>query len=63
VNNPRSETLEVESDVRDSIQPSEDQIRKRAHQIWLLRGGQIGFEMRDWLEAEAEILASKAISG
>jgi len=35
--------------------PLEDQIRKRAHEIYLQRGGDTGSELDDWLEAEAEI--------
>jgi hypothetical protein len=33
----------------------EAQIRQRAHAIYLERGGQDGFDMDDWLQAEQEI--------
>jgi hypothetical protein len=36
--------------------PLEEQIRERAHAIYLERGGQDGDEMDDWLQAEQEIL-------
>ena len=31
------------------------QVRQRAHAIYLERGGQDGFDMDDWLQAEREI--------
>jgi hypothetical protein len=34
----------------------EDQIRQRAHEIWLSRDGNGGSELTDWLEAENEII-------
>jgi hypothetical protein len=36
--------------------PTEEQIRDRAHQIWLDRGGQPGHEVDDWLQAEYELI-------
>jgi hypothetical protein len=36
----------------------QDQTRTRAYEIYEQRGRQDGFAERDWLEAEAEILAS-----
>ncbi len=35
--------------------PTEDEIRQRAHQICLARGGVPGRELDDWLEAERQI--------
>jgi hypothetical protein len=35
--------------------PLEEQIRQRAHQIYLQRGGQGGSALDDWLQAEAKI--------
>jgi hypothetical protein len=35
--------------------PLEEQIRQRAHQIYLQRGEQAGSELDDWLQAEAEL--------
>ncbi len=39
----------------DSL-PLEEQIRQRAHQIWLLNGSLVGSDVTDWLEAEQQIL-------
>jgi hypothetical protein len=36
--------------------PTEDQIRVRAYQIYLERGGQPGHDRDDWLQAEYELL-------
>ena len=36
--------------------PLEEQIRQRAHEIYLQRGGEDGSELDDWLQAEQEIL-------
>ena len=35
--------------------PTEEQIRQRAHKIYLRRGCQEGLELDDWLQAEAEL--------
>lgn len=36
-------------------EPTEDQIRARAHQIFLQRGGSQGHELEDWVAAEREL--------
>jgi len=33
----------------------EEQIRLRAYELYLARGGEDGHDVEDWLEAEAEI--------
>ena len=33
----------------------EQEIRNRAYEIYLLRGGQPGYELEDWLQAEREL--------
>jgi hypothetical protein len=35
--------------------PLEEEIRRRAYEIWLQRGGQDGSDVVDWLLAEEEI--------
>ena len=35
--------------------PLEEQIRQRAHEIYLARGGSDGSDLDDWLQAEIEI--------
>ncbi len=36
----------------------ETEVRERAHQIWLLRGGEPGHEQEDWFRAELELKAA-----
>ena len=33
----------------------EQEIRIRAYEIYLQRGGQLGYELEDWLQAEREL--------
>ena len=35
--------------------PVEERIRRRAHELYILRGNQSGSEYDDWLQAEEEI--------
>jgi hypothetical protein len=39
--------------------PIEEQIRHRAFEIYLQRGGQDGSDLDDWQQAEAEIQSGK----
>jgi hypothetical protein len=39
----------------DEIEPSEEDIRERAYQIYLARGGKSGLDEQDWMQAEAEL--------
>ncbi len=39
--------------------PSEDQIRQRAFEIFMARGGAPGNELADWLQAERELYARR----
>jgi len=45
-----------ESDTMKVDRASEGQVRQRAYQIFLERGGQSGHEVDDWLQAERELL-------
>ena len=36
-------------------EPSDDEIRVRAYEIYLARGATPGFELNDWLDAEREL--------
>jgi tRNA 2-selenouridine synthase SelU len=40
--------------------PTEDDIRKRAYEIYCARGGEPGDEVDDWLKAEAELKEGRA---
>jgi hypothetical protein len=59
----KNETLEVRaSPIRSRSEntsanraPSHDDIRRRAYEIHLERGGLSGRELADWLQAEAEL--------
>jgi Protein of unknown function (DUF2934) len=59
----RSETLELRAnavqsqtdDISANGAPNHDEIRRRAYEIYLERGGLPGHELRDWLQAEREI--------
>ena len=35
--------------------PLEEQVRRRAHEIYLQKGGEDGSDLDDWLQAEREI--------
>jgi hypothetical protein len=38
--------------------PRDEQIRRRAYELYLRRGNQPGSELHDWLQAEKEILSA-----
>lgn len=40
-------------------QPSEEQIRARAHEIFVKRGGTPGHALEDWVAAERELRAGR----
>jgi len=40
---------------RAAYEPSENEVRKRAYEIYLARHGGPGNEIDDWLKAEAEL--------
>jgi len=42
-----------------SSEPSEEDIRMRAYQRYLQRGGYHGMDFEDWLEAERELKRAK----
>jgi hypothetical protein len=41
------------------LPPTTEQIRRRAEEIYLARGGAAGRELDDWLQAEWELQAGK----
>jgi hypothetical protein len=41
-------------------QPSSEAIAKRAYELYLQRGSVSGYELEDWLQAEAELTAAAA---
>jgi hypothetical protein len=46
-----------------SLTQTEQQIRERAYEIFLARGGQNGNEVSDWLAAERELTDSNQPQG
>jgi hypothetical protein len=50
-----SDTIRPQS---SSSEPSEEEIRRRAYQRYLERGGGDGMDFQDWLEAERELKGS-----
>jgi hypothetical protein len=44
-----------------AILPTEDEIRRRAHEIYLRRNGKPGNAVLDWLEAEQELRLVKQL--
>ncbi len=52
---PTGYTREVE---REEV-PIEEQIRRRAHEIYVERGESPGSDVEDWLQAEREILGDR----
>ena len=51
---PKKEAASKKGIQKQSI-PLEEQIRRRAHQIYLQRGGQHGSALDDWFRAEKEL--------
>jgi hypothetical protein len=43
--------------------PLDEQIRQRAHEIYLQRGGQDGSDWDDWLQAEQEVQTAQDEEG
>jgi len=66
--NPQTPILLAETDTTFSIDLQEidlqEQVRRRAFEIYEQRGREDGHNVEDWLQAEAEVLSqrSKAIS-
>jgi hypothetical protein len=49
-------STEATTSEREVVLPSrEEEIRNRAYEIYLQRGGQPGDELEDWLRAEREL--------
>ena len=43
-----------------SLQPTPEEIRQRAHEIYLARGGTPGNDLEDWLRAEQQLKQERA---
>ena len=49
------QSTETDPQVQEMTPPTEEEIRSRAHEIWLERGSPAGSDMEDWLAAEEEL--------
>ena len=47
-------------DAPNGIPSTVEEIRQRAHEIFLARGGEPGKELEDWLRAESELKHERA---
>ena len=48
------------SETREWTPEQKQEIAQRAYELFLARGGQHGYHMKDWLKAEAEFAGSTA---
>ncbi len=53
--------LPENSQIPNAFAPTEEEIRKRAYEIYLSRGSRPGTALQDWLQAEAEIRQARRI--
>ena len=58
---PKDRTQKPTANIATESHPNlEEQIRRRAHELYEERGREDGHDMEDWLRAEAEITAKNA---
>ena len=55
-------TAQQKSQLDTEILTIEEQVRLRAHEIWVDRGGAGGSEIDDWLQAEEEVHRTQEIA-
>jgi Protein of unknown function (DUF2934) len=53
--NSQTKSAQQGKEASASQRPTHDQIKRRAHQIYLERGARPGNELDDWLRAEREL--------
>jgi len=53
--------LKQPSQARRGYEPTEEEIRRRAYEIYLARDDRLGNEIEDWLHAEAELRQARRI--
>ena len=58
---PTQPGKEVEERDRFLHSTREQEIRNRAYEIYLQRGGQPGYELEDWLQAERELSTQSSV--
>ncbi|MGA2354119.1 MAG: DUF2934 domain-containing protein [Terriglobales bacterium] len=54
-------SMSIDRPVQSLKTPSdmEEQVRRRAYELYVERGSVDGFEVEDWLQAEAELLGAR----
>jgi hypothetical protein len=52
---------EEKPQIQKPFDPTEEEIRKRAYEIYLARGSRPGSALQDWLAAEAELKQGRRI--
>ena len=52
-----------QSVIGEKPQPTEEEIRNRAYEIYCARNGAAGDELGDWLKAESELKEARATAG
>jgi hypothetical protein len=51
------------NEASDTGRPTQEQIANRAYELFLQRGSVSGYELDDWLQAEAELSAAAVKNG
>jgi Protein of unknown function (DUF2934) len=59
-NNDSSERAKAQEQDRSLDLTREEKIRRRAHEIYLERGGEPGHDLEHWLQAERELTADQS---
>lgn len=59
----RKKSAKQKPAVGENPPPTEDEIRKRAYEIYCARNGGAGSETDDWLKAEAELKEKRRTAG
>jgi hypothetical protein len=52
--------MTVSSDARNGASPSFEEIQRRAHELFVARGGSHGCDWADWFTAELELIGTSA---
>jgi hypothetical protein len=56
---PKASKAEAKNEGPGLIIDFEERIRRRAYELYVLRGGEHGHDIDDWLQAEAELMAER----
>lgn len=55
VTTPHPEMKAVKIRVNEAAGPADEEVARRAYELYLARGGEHGFDMDDWVQAESEL--------